>query len=182
MEKENALAVVLPAAANEPAGIVVDDGTERVPIRNKFGDEIGVFFVRPTDLGLAERYNDFARNFASIIKPVEGVDLNSDGTAKNPGDEQALAILNGAKTRLSDALNKMFDGNFAEAFFGRMHPFSIIGGRFYCEIAIDAVRQYIEQRFSQELTLAQRHVEKYTHGYRTGKHSGGKRRKRGGRP
>ena len=31
-------------------GIVVDDGGVEVPIRNKRGDEIGVFYFNPTDI------------------------------------------------------------------------------------------------------------------------------------
>lgn len=164
----------------KPVSIVVDDGAERVPILNKFGDEIGVFYVRPTDVGLLERYNAFVRGFDSIIKPVNGVSLNSDGTPKEPSDEQALATLNEAKKSLSEALDRMLDGNFAEAFFGRMHPFSVVGGRFYCEIAVEAVGQYIGQRFDQEIKRVNARVDKYTHGYRTGKHQGGGQRRRKG--
>lgn len=162
----------------KPISIVVDDGTERVPIQNKFGDEIGVFFIRPTDVGIADRYNAFVRDFDSIVKPIEQVELNNDGTAKD-GDAQAMAALKEAEKRLFEALNTLFDGNFSEAFFGRMHPFSPVGGRFYCERALDAVGQYIGQRFDHEMQMTNARVEKYTHGYRTGKHqNGGQRRKR----
>ena len=37
-------------------GIVVDDGSVRESIRNKHGDEIGVFYFRPTDVGMIDRY------------------------------------------------------------------------------------------------------------------------------
>ena len=35
--------------------ITVDDGSVRVPIKNLYGDEIGVFYFRPTDLGIIDR-------------------------------------------------------------------------------------------------------------------------------
>ena len=160
-------------------GIVIDDGTEEVPITNLRGQRVGVFYVRPTDIGIARRYNDFVKKFDSVLEPVQQVNLNSDGSAKN-GDDRTIAALQEAEKRLSDALNTLFDGNFSEAFFGKMNPFSIVGGRFYCEIAIEAVGAYIEQRFDREMHLAQNRVEKYTHGYRTGKHRNGNNKRRRG--
>lgn len=88
-----------------------------------------------------------------------------------------MDALKEAEKRLSDKLNALFDGNFAEAFFGKMNPFSIVGGRFYCEVAIEAVGAYIQNRFDHEMNLAQNRVDKYTHGYRTGKHRNGKQRR-----
>ncbi len=160
-------------------GIVIDDGTEEVPITNLRGQRVGVFYVRPTDIGIVHRYNDFVKKFNGVLEPVQQVNLNSDGSAKD-GDDRTINALREAEKRLSDALNTLFDGNFAEAFFGKMNPFSIVGGRFYCEIAIEAVGAYIQKRFDREMNLAQNRVDKYTHGYRTGKHrNGGKRRGRG---
>lgn len=160
-------------------GIVVDDGTEEVPISNLRGQRVGVFYVRPTDIGIVRRYDEFLKGFDAILEPIQQVNLNSDGSARD-NDDQTMEALNEAEKRLADKLNALFDGNFAEAFFGKMNPFSIVGGRFYCEVAIEAVGAYIQKRFDHEMTLAQNRVEKYTHGYRTGKHrNGNKRRKRG---
>lgn len=160
-------------------GIVIDDGTEEVPITNLRGQRVGVFYVRPTDLGIVNRYDEFIKDFDSILEPIQSLSVNGDGTAKD-NDTKTMDALKEAEKRLSDKLNALFDGNFAEAFFGKMNPFSIVGGRFYCEVAIEAVGAYIEKRFDHEMNLAQSRVDKYTHGYRTGKHrNGGKRRGRG---
>ena len=45
---------------NLPLSITVDDGFQRIPITNKYGDEIGVFYFNPTDIGIIERYNSLA--------------------------------------------------------------------------------------------------------------------------
>ena len=48
-------------------GIVVDDGYQRIPIRNLHGDEVGVFYFNPTDIGIVQRFNEFAQNFSSVV-------------------------------------------------------------------------------------------------------------------
>ena len=43
-----------PEQAQKPLRVTVDDGGVRVPIENKLGEEIGVFYFRPTDMGMIE--------------------------------------------------------------------------------------------------------------------------------
>ena len=61
-------------------GIVVDDGSVRESILNKHGEEIGVFYFRPTDVGMIDRYNKMAADFDKITAPLENVDINPDGS------------------------------------------------------------------------------------------------------
>ena len=156
-------------------GIVVDDGSVRESIRNKHGEEIGVFYFRPTDVGIIDRYNKIAADFEKITAPLENVNINPDGTVDEK-DEAERAAMQEATKRLYDACNFLFDGNFAEAFFGSMHPFSPVNGRFYCENALDAVGKYISRQFDREVTKVNNRVNRYTHGYRTGKHKDGKKK------
>ena len=121
--------------------IVVDDGSVEVPIKNKQGDTLGVFYFRPTDMGMIDRYNQLAGDFEKITAPLENQDIHPDGTTDE--DEAAQAALHEAQQRLYEACNKLFGGNMSEAFFGKMHPFSPVGGRFYCENALEAVGSYI---------------------------------------
>lgn len=155
-------------------GIVVDDGSVKVPIRNRQGDEIGVFYFRPTDIGIIERYNKVVGDFDSITAPLESVNIKPDGTVDEKNEAEQAAMKE-AEQRLYDACNYLFDGNFAEAFFGKMHPFSPINGHFYCENALGAVGKYISTRFDREVKKVNSRVERYTHGYRTGKHKDGKK-------
>lgn len=157
-------------------GIVVDDGSVRVPINNKHGDEIGVFYFRPTDVGLIDRYNKVAADFDKIVEPLESVDIKPDGTADEK-DEAETAAMKEAESRLYEACDYLFDGNMSEAFFGKMHPFSPVGGKFYCEIALNAVAAFISKQFDKEVSKVNKRVDKYTHGYqaRTSKHKDGKR-------
>ena len=156
-------------------GIVVDDGSVKESIRNKHGEEIGVFYFRPTDVGIIDRYNKVAADFDKITAPLEDVSINPDGTVDEKNEAEQTAMQE-ATNRLFEACNYLFDGNFAEAFFGQMHPFSPVNGRFYCENALDAVGKYISRQFDREVTKVNNRVNRYTHGYRTGKHKDGKKK------
>lgn len=155
-------------------GIVVDDGSVRESIRNKHGDEIGVFYFRPTDIGIIDRYNKVAADFDKITTPLENVNINPDGTVDEK-NEAEMAAMNEAEAKLFEACDFLFGGNMSEAFFGKMHPFSPVNGRFYCENALDAVGKYISKQFDSEVTKINNRVNRYTHGYRTGKHKDGKK-------
>ena len=61
--------------------IVVDDGSVKVPIKNKFGEEMGVFYFRPTDAGLFERYNELVDKLDDIVAPLEHVSIDAEGNA-----------------------------------------------------------------------------------------------------
>lgn len=155
-------------------GIVVDDGSVKEVIRNKHGDEIGVFYFRPTDIGIIERYNKIAADFEDIVAPLENVNINPDGTADENNDAE-VAALQEAEKRLFEACDYLLGGNASEAFFGKMHPFSPVGGKFYCENALDAIGKYISKQFDKEVKKIDNRVKRYTHGYRTGKHKDGKK-------
>ena len=43
--------------------IVIDDGSQWVPIKNKQGEEIGIFKFRPTDIAIIKRFNDISKKF-----------------------------------------------------------------------------------------------------------------------
>jgi hypothetical protein len=153
--------------------IVVDDGSVKVPIRNKQGDEIGVFVFRPTDIGIVDRFNAMASEFDKIVEPLESVNIRADGTVDEKNDAEFEALRE-AEAKLYAACDKLFGGNLSDAFFGTMHPFSPVNGRFYCENVLDAVGKYISRQFDHEVKKVNARVERYTHGYRTGKHKDGK--------
>lgn len=160
--------------AKNKFGIVVDDGSVDMPICNKQGEQLGVFRFRPTDIGIIDRFNNMIAEFEAITAPLEHVDIQADGTAdeKNEAEFEALRQ---AESRLYAACDKMFGGNMSEAFFGKMHPFSPVGGRFYCESALSAVGAYISSQFDREVKKVNSRVAQYTHGYKTGKHKGSKK-------
>lgn len=139
------------------AAITVDDGSRRVPIHNVHGEEIGVFYFHPTDIGIIERYNRMVDGFDEITKPL--------AQFAGEGDEAAQAeALREAERRLCEAVNGLFGGDATGAFFGSMHPFSPVGGAFYCEAVLKAVGQYISEQFDAETAKFSSRAEKYLKG------------------
>ncbi|MCC8043919.1 MAG: hypothetical protein LIP12_00265 [Clostridiales bacterium] len=149
--------------------IQVDDGIRKVPIKNMEGEEIGVFYFRPTDVGIIDRYNRMIDKFDTITEPLEGVSIASDGTADELATDEEIKALHESEKRLYDVLNEMFGGNMAEAFFGKMNPFSPVNGNFYCENAIEAVGKFISAQFDAETKRMSKKVNKYTQDYKKGR-------------
>ena len=147
--------------------IVVDDGSQRVPIENAFGDEIGVIYFRPTDVGIIKRFNEVAEQFNDIVKPLEDISINADGTT-DESNEAWLNALTEAQERLYKTVDYMLGGDASSALFGKMNPFSPVNGTFYCEIALNAIGAYINNQFEAQTKTFESHVSKYTKKY-TGK-------------
>ncbi len=139
--------------------ITVDDGFQKVPINNKFGDEVGVFYFNPTDIGIIERYNKMVSTFDDIMAPLEILSDAPDDETFTDKREQALQE---AKERLYKAVNELFQADMASAFFGKVNPFSPIDGHFYCEIALQAVGEFISQQFTVETEKMNARIAKYT--------------------
>ena len=148
--------------------ITVDDGSQRVPIKNLAGEEIGVFYFRPTDLAIIQRYNETVSKFEEILAPLESVNINADGTADEQ-DTAALEAITEAEKRLFEACDYIFGGNMSGAFFGKMHPFSPVNGVFYCETALNKVGQFISSQFEQETEKINKRMVKYTKKYGRGR-------------
>lgn len=146
---------------NNAIGIVVDDGYKRVPITNIYGDEIGVFYFNPTDLGIIDRYNKLAEEFDNVLEPLQSLPDGADISEEELEAKQVEA-LNEATERLYKAVNELFGGDFASAFFGKTNPFSPVNGTFYCEQALNAVGQFISAQFDAETKKFAEHVKKYT--------------------
>lgn len=156
--------------------LVVDDGTVTVPIKNKQGQLVGKFIFSPTDMHLIDRYNEVADDFEKIVEPLEHLDINPDGTT-DEGDAAALAAMQEAVQRLYKACDYLFGGNMSEAFFGKVHPFSPVNGKFYCENALEAVGNFISKQFNASTKKLNRRADQYLHGAntRTGKHRNGEK-------
>lgn len=139
--------------------ITVDDGSRRVPITNTEGEEIGVFTFRPTDLGLVERFNRLVEDFNSVIEPLENVDVSDSFDITDPALRGAL---NEAERRVRAAVNDLFaSDSAAEAFFGRMYPFSPVNGEFYVTQVLQKVGAFIGAQFDTETKALSKKAKKY---------------------
>lgn len=139
--------------------ITVDDGSRRIPIQNKQGEEIGSFTFHPTDIGIIDRYNSMADQFDAIVEPLQAVELTDDMSITDP---TLVGALKEATTRLYAAVNELFGSDdAAEAFFGKMHPFSPVNGEFYCSQVLAQVGAFIGSQFDAETKALSKKARKY---------------------
>ena len=137
--------------------ITVDDGSRRVPILNIDDEEIGAFRFHPTDLGIVERYNRLADSFDAITAPMDALGEVSDLT-----DPKVVEALVEAKQRLYAAVNELFGSDdAAEAFFGKMNPFSPVNGDFYATQVLGKVGEFIGGQFEVETKAMSKKAKKY---------------------
>lgn len=140
-----------------PARFVIDDGSKRVPIVNQYGDEVGEFYMNPTDLGIYERYQTMTGEIEQIMEPLENA---ADGI-ENMG--QFVEATSETKARLFAAVDKLFGYDGAAArLFGDRHPLSPVGGVFYFQRVLELVGSEINAAFEKETKAFSENVKKYT--------------------
>lgn len=140
--------------------IVVDDGSRRVPILNTSGEEIGAFTFHPTDIGIIQRYNALAESFDAVMAPLRSVG-GEDGVT-DISDPRCAEALTEAGERLYTAVDALLGcEGAAEAFFGRMNPFSPVDGEFYCTRVLNALGAYIGAAFETETVKFSANAKKY---------------------
>lgn len=142
--------------------IVVDDGRIRVPIENLEGDEVGCFYFSPTDLGIIERFNEVVKDFDKVVEPLDMVGVTNSGEGV---DEESVKALKEAESRLFKLIDYLFGGNADEAFFGRINPFSPIGGNFYCVSVMNVVSDFISKQFDAQTKKISKNLAKYPKPY-----------------
>ena len=141
--------------------IVVDDGRRRVPIKNTLGEEIGSFVFSPTDIDIIERYNDSIEKFEEVSKIIEENWVDDDADQNDETIKKNLEAFKKGRERLNELVDYIFGGNASEAFFGKMNPFSPVGGRFYAEVAIEAAGNYIGSQFDAADAAMSERAEQY---------------------
>ena len=139
--------------------ITVDDGSRRVPITNMDGEEIGAFRFHPTDIGIVERFNRMAEKFDAIAEPLGVLDTVEELDLTDPKLREGLAE---AEKRMNAAVNELFGSeDAAEAFFGKMHPFSPVNGEFYATQVLQKVGEFIGAQFDTETKAMSKKARKY---------------------
>ena len=149
--------VNIPAPANQaPARLIVDDGSVRKPIVNKWGDEVGEFFLRPSDMGILERFAAVQEKAAQIMNPLEGLNETSD-------DKTIAEALETARVEIYKLMDELLGYEGAAArLFGPVHPCTVVGGRYYMEQIMELVGGEIARALNAEAEAFAANVKKYT--------------------
>lgn len=138
-----------------PERFIIDDGSRRVPIVNQYGDEVGEFYLNPTDLGIYERYQTMGEEIEQIMTPLADADRITDMG-------QFAGATAEIKARLFAAIDKLFGYEGAAArLFGSRHPLSPVGGAFYFQLVLELVAREINAAFETEAAAFSQNVKKY---------------------
>lgn len=137
---------------------VIDDGTREIPLVNKFGKLICNVYIRPADFSIIDRYNVLMKDFENLVKPLENLSLNNDGTAAFEDD---WAVLKKVEKDLKAKINELFDMEEADAIFATRNPFSSVGGEFFCLRVLQALEGVIADAIDEEAKLSQKRMSKY---------------------
>lgn len=141
--------------------IEIDDGTREFSIVNKYGKEICTIHFRPADFSIAERYNNMRGDFGDIIKPLESITLQADGTAEDDAD---IRVLHEVDIAFRKKLNELLDTDEADLIFRTRNPFSSVGGRFFAEHVLDAIGGVIGETIEEERKASAERMAKYLGG------------------
>lgn len=140
--------------------IVVDDGYVHVPMYNLSGDKIGEFSFQPTDVEIVNRFNESIAKFDEVVAPI------AEAAEKGDSDDvDSIAALNEARDRLFKVCDYIFNADTGASLFGRMHPFSPVNGKFYCEEVFDKLGVFIQAQFGEETKKVNSRVKKYVGKY-----------------
>lgn len=137
---------------------VIDDGTRKIPLENKFGKLICYIYIRPADLSIFDRYKQLTTDFQDIIKPLEKLDLNNNG---EPNFDDDWEVFKEVEAELKRRINALFDIDEADDIFAKRNPFSSVGGKFFCESVIEVIGNLIAEAVEEEMTLSTQRMNAY---------------------
>lgn len=140
------------------AKVIIDDGTQKIPIENKFGKKICDIYIRPADIAILDRYQALMRDFDKIVAPLQGLNINADGTASFDNDWK---ILKEVEEQVKRKIDELFDMEEADAIFATRNPFSSVGGEFFCFRVLKALAAVITDAVERETKASQKRMSKY---------------------
>lgn len=136
--------------AAEEMKVKVDTGAINVILRDEFNDEIGSFKFIPTDLNIAERYEN-------MIEEVEKIAVD-----EKSGLEGFKAISN----RIEELFDYLLNYKVSESLFKVCNPLTPTkNGDFYFETCLETIADIIENTFEKRLEKKKARINKATAKY-----------------
>lgn len=138
--------------------VVIDDGTQEIPIVNKFGKLICKVHIRPGDWSILDRYEKFIKDINAIIAPLQNIDIDREGNAET---ESGWKTLKSVEADIKKRFNELFDMDEADEIFAKRNAFSSVHGEFYCTKVLVALGSVIASTINMEVAESKRRTEKY---------------------
>ena len=129
---------------HKKALICRDAGLVKVPVKDRTGKELCVLTLRPSDPGIAERYDALKIVANEVVDFLRsGISLTPDG-ALAPGSDTAQGnALSEAENRICAAVDYVFGDGVSKAFFQIQRPFASVNGEFFCKNVVVALGEYV---------------------------------------
>lgn len=144
--------------AKKPLSIVIDDGTQKIPVVNKFGKLICNIYIRPTDFSILDRYDKFVKDFNGIIAPLTGMNIDRDGKTEFESDWE---VIKSVEAEIKKRFDELFDMEEADEIFKTRNAFSSVGGEFYCTKVLMAIGNVITAAINEESERSMKKSKKY---------------------
>ena len=136
-------------------------GKVAFPIEFDNGDKDCIYF-NPNDPNLAIRLSEFQDKVSKKLDEIEDINLKPEGT---PEDTLFFERFCKFQAVLLEELDVAFGGSVSAIVFKHCSPFAIVGGRYFIEQFIEAIKPEIEKHIKKanadiEKKMA-KHLDKY---------------------
>lgn len=143
----SAIKLTQPTQPDKPLSVTVDDGTQEITIKNKYGKVICNIYIRPTDLSILDRYEKFQSDFEKIVEPLQNISIERDGTASFEKDWE---VIKSVEAEIKKRFNDLFDMDEADDIFATRNAFASVHGNFYCFNVLNALGGVIVDAINTE--------------------------------
>lgn len=140
--------------------IRIDDGTREIKIENQYGREICRVHFRPADLALLDRFESMNANLSTAMEPLKDMTVKGDGSPTDDS-EAGWAALKQAEAEVIRLFNDLLDSDDIGEVFKKHSAFSVVGGKFFCEVLLEALGEVIAEEFKKEAEATKARLGKY---------------------
>jgi hypothetical protein len=135
----------------------LNTGKVAFPIEFDNGDKDCIYF-NPNDPDLIFRMKQFKDRLAEKTKSLEDVELTNEG---KPSNDEQIETFEKLQNILKDELDYVFGGEVSKVVFKHCSPFAFVGGKYYMEHFMDAIRPEIEKHIKKSSLDFQKKANKY---------------------
>lgn len=146
-------------ATKKNANVIrIDDGTQELTLANNYGQEICKLHIRLSDLSILDRLEAMNAKVPEIVKPLEDIDINPDGTARV---EDKWGQIKTVEANMLECLSEVFDTDEIKQVFKKRFMFSSVGGQFFVITVLNALTERMTKMIEEETEMSVKRMDKY---------------------
>ena len=141
------------------AVIKIDDGTREYTLVDTYGREFCKLYLRPSDYSIMDRYNVLVEDWEKVLAPLAEIGVTAEGEAATD-DKAEWAAFKAVEAEIIRRMSVVLDTD-ASVIFEKRNAFSPVGGRFFCEVVLEALGGIITEAIKEESAKTQARLGKY---------------------